>query len=77
MTYDRAHKLQQKWDALSLDKLGVRVKMSDLAEVIWGAGLRVLEQFDDESVLEAVKQIKEGRGIGSFEFRVGLEPKKD
>jgi len=76
-TFDRANKLQLQWDALSLEKLGKRVRMSDLAEIIWDAGLRVLEQFDEKSILDAVQRIKEGKGIGPFQFRVSLERKPE
>ena len=75
-TFDRAQRLQLHWDTLSLDRLSVRLRMSDLAEIIWDAGLNVLEQFDDQSIIEAVKRIKKGKGIGSFQFKVGLVGKE-
>jgi len=54
-TFDRAQKLQLRWDALRLEQFGKRFRVSDLGEIVWNVGLDRLERLDREAIIETLK----------------------
>lgn len=52
--YDRAQRLQQAWDAISLSKFDKRFRMSDLGDLVWQIGLSVLEELNKGDVMETI-----------------------